>query len=78
MRRRMIVGLTVALGIAVARKVVGRRIPKLMEHMMENVMPRMMDSCFAQMSPGRREFMLAHCRGMLDAMEEKYGKAHAA
>ena len=43
-----------------------------MEEMMENMMPRMMDSCFSQMDGERREFMLRHCRGMLDEMEQKY------
>ena len=39
---------------------------------------RMMDSCFSQMDRERREFMLAHCRGMLDQMEEKYLKVQAS
>jgi hypothetical protein len=31
-----------------------------------------MDTCIAEMDRERREFMLAHCRGMLDQMEQKY------
>jgi hypothetical protein len=31
-----------------------------------------MDSCFSVMDGERRTFMLGHCRGMLDKMEEKY------
>ena len=46
--------------------------PKQLEEMMENMMPRMMDSCFSQMDDERRRFMLGHCRGMLDEMEQKY------
>ena len=70
--RRLLAGLVVAVGIALARKVAGTRFPKLLERMMERVAPRVMDSCFAQMSAERREFMLSHCRAMLDAIEEKY------
>ena len=65
-------GLAAAIGFRIARRLVGARVPRLMEQMMENVMPNMMDACFSQMSPERREFMLSHCRGMLDRMEAKY------
>ncbi len=61
-------------GLAVLARLAQRRSPALMEHMMENVMPGMMDHCFAQMDRARQEFMLAHCRGMLDQMETKYLK----
>ncbi len=76
MRRLALIGIAmvgVMAGIGIARYVVGRRVPELMERMMENVMPQMMDACFGQMSQERREFMLTHCRGMLDEMDEKYG-----
>jgi hypothetical protein len=59
-------------GLAIARFVVWKRAPELMERMMENVMPQMMDTCFRQMSQERREFMLGHCRGLLDQMDERY------
>ena len=42
------------------------------ERMMLDMMPGMMDSCFSGMDMARRQFMLTHCRGMLDAMEAKY------
>lgn len=75
MKRLVIIGIAmvgVMVGLGIARAVVGRRAPQAMERMMENVMPRMMGTCFAQMSQERREFMLGHCRGLLDAMDEKY------
>ena len=50
----------------------------IVERMREDIMPNMMGSCFAQMDPDRRRFMLAHCRGMLDRMEEQYVRAEAA
>jgi len=37
----------------------------------ENVMPQMMGTCFAQMSREQREYMLGHCRGLLDRMDEQ-------
>lgn len=58
---------------ATARRNVRRKLSGVIEHMVENVMPQMMDSCFAQMSPERRTFMFAHCRGTLDRVEAKYG-----
>ena len=61
--------------IALLARLAQRRVPALMERMIENVMPGMMDHCFAQMDRERQEFMLAHCRGMLDQMDEKYVKA---
>ena len=42
------------------------------EGMMVSMMPRMMDTCFSGIERERREFMLTHCRGMLDEMEKKY------
>ncbi len=75
MRKLLFVGLAAALAAVVIRKSVGPSLARLMESMMEQVMPQMMDSCFAQMSPERRRFMLTHCRGMLDQMDEKYVKA---
>ena len=45
-----------------------------MENMMLDMMPRMMDTCFSEMDSERREFMLTHCRSMLDQMEERYLK----
>ena len=53
-------------------KMMGDMKAEQIEHMMQDVMPRMMDSCFGEMDRERREFMLTHCRGMLDQMEEKY------
>ena len=75
MKRLVFVGIAVAgvmVGRGVARAIVGKRAPELMERMMENVMPQMMDGCFGQMSQERREFMLGHCRGLLDQMDAKY------
>ncbi len=71
--KRLVLGvLVVALVGVIARTIAKRRLPELMEHMAESVMPEMMDACFAQMSPARRAFMLGHCRGMLDRAEAKY------
>ena len=42
------------------------------ENMMLDMMPRMMDTCFSAMDSERREFMLTHCRSMLDQMEARY------
>ena len=61
-------------------KMMGEMMPQMMgkmgseeiERMMIDMMPRMMDTCFSEMDGERRQFMLAHCRGMLDQMEEKY------
>ena len=77
MKRLVKTGL-VAVVMLVLALIVRQRIPRLMEHMMETVMPKMMGSCFAQMDFDRRRFMLAHCRSMLDQMEEKYVTAEAA
>lgn len=74
--RRVVVFLVasaiVMLGFRGLRGIAFARAMPLMEHLMENVMPSMMDSCFAAMSPERREFMLGHCRGMLNRVEAKY------
>jgi hypothetical protein len=69
-------GLAAVAVLGLARRM-RERLPQLMERMMEDVMPNMMDSCFAQMDPERRKFMLTHCRGMLDRMEERYVTAEA-
>ncbi len=61
-------------GLALLARLARRRVPALQEHMMENVMPGMMDRCFSQMGRERREFMLTHCRGTLDQIEAKYLK----
>ncbi len=65
-------------------KMMGEMMPQMMpqmmgkmgneeiERMMLDMMPRMMDTCFSEMDRERRQFMLTHCRGMLDQMEEKY------
>ena len=61
-------------------KMMGEMMPQMMgnmgneeiESMMLDMMPRMMDTCFSEMDRERRQFMLTHCRGMLDQMEEKY------
>ncbi len=76
MRRIVITGLAAAALLGLARRMRGR-LPKLMERMMEDVMPNMMGACFAQMKPERRKFMLAHCRGMLDRVEEECVTAEA-
>ena len=53
-------------------KMMGKMGPEEIERMMIDMMPRMMDVCFSEMDGKRRQFLLAHCRGMLDDMEEKY------
>ncbi len=50
----------------------GRKSPEDVAKMMDEMMPRMMDTCFSEMDRERRQFMLTHCRGMLDQMDEKY------
>jgi hypothetical protein len=65
------------LATVLARRFIGAKLATAMELMMERVMPRMMDVCFGQMSPDRREFMLAHCRGALDDVDKKYATAQA-
>lgn len=65
-------------GLAIARFVVWKRAPRLMERMMEDILPQMMDTCFGQMSQERREFMLGQCRGMLDDMDERYAVTRCA
>ncbi len=52
--------------------------PEAFDHMMDDMMPQMMDSCFSWMGPERREFMLGHCRSLLDQMEEKYMRPASA
>ena len=69
-RITIIAGVLGGLGLLARRA--RRRVPALQEHLMEDVMPGMMDHCFSQMGHERREFMLTHCRGMLDQMEAKY------
>ncbi len=73
MKRLVLAVLVIAVVGGITRRIAQRRFPELMEHMMEGAMPHMMDSCFAHMGTERRSFMLAHCRGMLDRMEAKYG-----
>ncbi len=61
-------------------KMMGEMMPQMMEKMgpeeieriMIDMMPHMMDICFSEMDGGRRQFMLAHCRGILDQMENEY------
>lgn len=53
-------------------QMMGKMGPKEIERMMIEMMPHMMDTCFSEMDGGRRQFMLTHCRGMLDKIEEKY------
>lgn len=81
MRRLMLIGIAMAgvmVGLGVARYLVEKRAPELIERMMENVMPQMMDTCFGQMSQERREYMLGHCRGLLDQMDAKYAVTQPA
>lgn len=77
MKRLVVMGLVAIAMLALSRRL-RESLPGLMERMMEDGMPRMMDACFAQMDPERRKFMLARCRGMLDQMEEKYAPAEPA
>ena len=72
MRRLVFVGIGGLLIAAMLGRIARGRLTQLIEPMMENVMPEMMDRCFDAMSPERRVFMLSHCRGMLDQMEQKY------
>jgi hypothetical protein len=77
-RRLILIGIAIValeLAFVVVRYVVPKAAPRLMELMAEQVMPRMMDAYFGQMSADRRTFMLAHCRGMLDRVDEKYQSA---
>lgn len=81
MRRLVLIGIAmagVAMGLGIARYLIRTRAPKLMERMMENVMPQMMETCFGQMSQERREFVLGHCRGLLDQMDEQYAVTQPA
>ncbi len=72
MRRLILIAVAGLLIAAVFGRIARGRLPRLIETMMENVMPQMMDRCFGAMSAERREFMLSPCRGMLDLMEQKY------
>ncbi len=72
MRRLIVVAFAALLVATVLGRIARGRLPQLIEAMMENAMPQMMDRCFGAMSAERREFMLSHCRGMLDLMERKY------
>ena len=72
--KRLIVIAGLPSSLAVLARLAQRRLPALMKHMMEHVMPGMMDHCFSRMDREWQEFMLAHCRGMLDQMEAKYLK----
>jgi len=74
-RRLILVGIAIVglqLAFVVARYVVPKAAPRLMELMAEKVMPRVMDVCFGQMSQDHRALMLAQCRGMLDRVDRKY------
>ncbi len=53
-------------------KMMGKMGHEEIEGMMLDMMPRMMDTCFSAMDRERRQFMLTHCRSMLDQMDEKY------
>ncbi len=70
--KQLLLAAVVLGGIAIAVRVALGGFPALMERMMENVMPGMMDRCFSGMDRERREYMLRHCRGLLDQMEAKY------
>ena len=76
--KRFLIFMIAAAGALALARTSQKSAPKAMERMMEKVMPKMMDGCFAQMDIERRRFMLSHCRGMLDQMEEKYVKDPAA
>ncbi len=60
MRRLILIGVAALLVAAVLGRIARGRLPRLVEAMMENVMPQMMDRCFEAMSTERREFMLSH------------------
>ncbi len=77
MKRLVVMGLVAIAMLALSRRL-REALPALMERMMEDGMPKMMDACFAQMDPERRTSMLTHCRGMLDQVEEKYVRAETA
>lgn len=81
--KRVLIVAAVGLATFAAARLVRRLGPaikqRLMQRMMNRVapkmmasMPRMMDMCFGSMPADQREFMLAHCRGMLDGVEAKY------
>ena len=53
-------------------QMVGKMGSEEIERMMLDMMPRMMDTRFAEMARERRQFMLTHCRGMPNQMDEKY------
>ena len=70
MRRLLLMGLAAGLGFALSRGAAAPLRARLITDMIEHVQPRMMHACFAQMSPARRDFMLAHCRRVLDEIDE--------
>ncbi len=47
--------------------------PEQMMGMMHEVMPKMMESCFAKMSAEERASTLSMCRSMLDNLEKLSG-----
>ncbi len=53
-------------------KLVAAMAPEQFAQMMCQSWPGMLENCFAAMDLGQREKMLDHCRGVLDAMEEKF------
>jgi len=69
--------MTVLVSVAarVARGALRANAARLMQRMMEQGMPRMMDRCFAMMSAEQRDSMLAECRRELDHLEAKYVRA---
>ena len=77
MNRLKIVVATLA-ALALLVRLARGRSAAVMEHMMEHVMPQMMNRCFSQMDAERRQFMLAHCRDMLDEVEAKYVESASA
>ena len=47
--------------------------PEVVEKLMVEVMPKLMDKAFSKIAPGRRQEMLAHFHATLAGLEEKYG-----
>ncbi len=47
--------------------------PEVVEKVMVEVMPKLMDKAFRKIATARRQEMLAHFRATLAGLEEKYG-----
>ena len=47
--------------------------PEVVEKLMVEVMPKLMDKAFGKLAPARRQEMLDHFHATLAGLEEKYG-----